>query len=215
MARLTKPVTRRSIYGLRPRNIESSQEIQKNDTKDSEGVLDKTDLKCYLCNKKFVHASRLSTHVILKHPIVVNRKIVSVTFCNIPQNIFDLKEKAISVHDGRNETEVATITNVIPTVHESHKGYKCKSCDKLFTHAVDLNKHIHTIHESHKDYKCESCGKSFSQAGNLKRHIVDEGHKNYKCEFCGKSFSPTLSPLPEKSPELVSKMFKYLFCAYK
>ena len=49
--------------------------------------------------------------------------------------------------------------------------YKCESCDKLFSQAGDLKKHIHKIHEGHKYYKCESCDKSFSRAGNLKKHI--------------------------------------------
>ena len=69
--------------------------------------------------------------------------------------------------------------------------HKCKSCDKSFSQAQTLKKHIYAIHEGHKDYKCESCSKSFSQAGNLKNHIntVHEGHKDHKCESCSKSFT--------------------------
>ena len=52
-----------------------------------------------------------------------------------------------------------------------HEEQKCKSCDKSFSQARDLKKHIHTVHEGHKDHKCEFCGKSFSQGGNLKGHI--------------------------------------------
>ena len=69
--------------------------------------------------------------------------------------------------------------------------HKCKYCEKLFSQARYLKKHIHRNHEGHKDYKCEPCGKSFSQSHALKGHIqtVHEGHKDHKCEFCRKSFS--------------------------
>jgi len=38
----------------------------------------------------------------------------------------------------------------IYTVHEGHKDYKCISCEKSFSHAQDLKKHINRLHEWHK-----------------------------------------------------------------
>ena len=52
----------------------------------------------------------------------------------------------------------------------SEKHY-CESCDKSFSQAGHLKKHIHIVHEGHKDYNYECCGISFSDAGNLKKHI--------------------------------------------
>ena len=51
------------------------------------------------------------------------------------------------------------------------KAYKCESCEKSFSHAAYLKKHIHTIHDGQKNYKCEPCGKSYSEAATLKKHI--------------------------------------------
>ena len=63
-----------------------------------------------------------------------------------------------------------------------HEEQKCKSCNKSFSQARDLKKHIHTVHEGHKDHKCESCDKSFSQGQNLKKHMftIHEQHKDLK-----------------------------------
>ena len=47
----------------------------------------------------------------------------------------------------------------------------CEYCDKSFSEAHQLNRHIHTVHEGRKDHKCESCGKSFTEAATLKHHI--------------------------------------------
>ena len=63
-------------------------------------------------------------------------------------------------------------------------NHKCRYCEKLFSQAYYLKKHIHRYHEGQKDYKCEPCDKSFSQPHGLKGHIqtVHEGHKDHKCE---------------------------------
>ena len=81
--------------------------------------------------------------------------------------------------------------DLINTIREGHKDYKCESCGKSFSEAVKLKRHIHTVHEGKEDHKCESCDKSFSRAYGLKRHIhtIHRGNKDYKCESCGKSFS--------------------------
>ena len=72
-----------------------------------------------------------------------------------------------------------------------HEEQKCKSCDKSFSQARDLKKHIHTVHEGYRESKCDICGRSFSEVGSLNRHIqtIHEGQNNYKCQSSGKSFS--------------------------
>ena len=60
----------------------------------------------------------------------------------------------------------------------------------------DLKKHINSVHKGKKDHKCDSCEKVFSEAGTLNRHInkmheykVHEDNKEcYKCEYCEKLF---------------------------
>ena len=52
-----------------------------------------------------------------------------------------------------------------------HGGQKCESCEKSFSLANSLKRHIHNVHESHKIHNCESCSKSFARADKLKKHI--------------------------------------------
>ena len=33
---------------------------------------------------------------------------------------------------------------------------------KIFPHVCNIRRHIKTVHEGHKDYKCKSCEKSFT-----------------------------------------------------
>ena len=40
--------------------------------------------------------------------------------------------------------------------------HKCFSCEKSFSYARYLTKHILTVHEGRKEYECESCSKSFT-----------------------------------------------------
>ena len=65
------------------------------------------------------------------------------------------------------------------------RKYKCDSCEKLFTKAGILNRHIKAVHEGCKDIKCHLCGNSFTVSGSLKKHIetLHEGQKHGICEF--------------------------------
>ena len=56
-------------------------------------------------------------------------------------------------------------------VHNGQKDHKCDSCEKLFSQAGNLKKHIDEVHNGQKDHKCDYCGNLFSRVGNLKKHI--------------------------------------------
>ena len=57
----------------------------------------------------------------------------------------------------------------------------CSHCDKGFSEAGTLKKHVKAVHEGVRNHVCNHCEKSFSQAGHLKIHIkaVHEGVKDH------------------------------------
>ena len=73
-------------------------------------------------------------------------------------------------------------------VHEGIEDHKCDYCEKSFSDAGHLKKHVKTVHKRIKDQNCDHCGKSFTDSGSLKLHVegVHEGVK-YKCNNCEKS----------------------------
>ena len=78
-----------------------------------------------------------------------------------------------------------------------HEGvtYKCNLCEKSFTKAEHLRKHVKRVHEEKNIYACNHCEKRFSQSHHFKRHIkaVHEGVKDHVCGNCGKSFTESKS----------------------
>jgi KRAB domain-containing zinc finger protein len=74
-------------------------------------------------------------------------------------------------------------------IHTGVKPYKCKFCEKTFNHNCSLKTHSR-IHTGVKPYKCKFCEKTFSQSCNLKTHSrIHTDVKPYKCKFCEKTFS--------------------------
>ena len=78
------------------------------------------------------------------------------------------------------------------SVHQKEKQkfyHKCNICEKDFTEAGSLRKHILVVHEGKRNFKCDICGKAYGEARHLKNHKlnVHDGAK-FKCDQCDKSF---------------------------
>ena len=70
--------------------------------------------------------------------------------------------------------KVLNVKKHILKIHEDHKDYKCKFCEKLFSESQSLKDHIKRIHNGQKDIGCKICNKLFFTAGDASKHI-----KNY------------------------------------
>jgi len=70
---------------------------------------------------------------------------------------------------------------------------KCNLCNKWFTEAVALSRHME-VHSADRPYSCPICGWRFKQMHNMKRHMLTHsGAKPYSCDFCDKSYTDNYS----------------------
>ena len=99
--------------------------------------------------------------------------ITSCIFCGKPFSSSRNLERHLNVHK----------------LHKSKKKFKCEPCEKSFSFASSLNKHIKSIHEGLKDYKCQSCEKKFTWPWALKAHEKTHRDDHFQCDFCDKLFS--------------------------
>ena len=114
--------------------------------------------------------------------------------CEIKQENDDLKILQTNVNLEKDPLHINESKFKIKSGHEKNTGLnnnKCELCNKTFSHAGHLNRHIKTVHEKLKNYKCDFCDKAFGQPKNLSIHIngVHNKVKNYKCDQCDKAFS--------------------------
>jgi len=57
------------------------------------------------------------------------------------------------------------------SVHTEDKPFKCQTCDKAFSNADALKKHMR-VHMGQKPYKCHMCDRAFSESRATKRHMM-------------------------------------------
>jgi len=70
---------------------------------------------------------------------------------------------------------------------------KCNLCNKWFTEAVALSRHME-VHSADRPFSCPICGWRFKQMHNMKRHMLTHsGAKPYSCDFCDKSYTDNYS----------------------
>ena len=125
---------------------------------------------------------------------------------NQPQKKFkcEICEKTFSTNHIKNQH--------IRNAHGKVEIFTCNVCNKTFGKNHQLTLHQKYYHqEGPRPYKCDSCEKSFTLAGNLKKHILThEGQRNYKCDSCEKSFTQGGSlKVHMKSIHKVEKNHKY------
>ena len=83
--------------------------------------------------------------------------------------------------------------NSMASSEDSNGHFKCNICNKWFTEAVGLSRHME-VHSADRPFACPICGWRFKQVQNMKRHMLTHsGAKPYSCDFCDKSYSDNYS----------------------
>ena len=160
--------------------------------------------KCELCDKTFTQSGNLKRHTEIVHEKIKKFK------CDKCDKLFSVKYNLNQhiglVHDNREdlkrkkeyctkcEKSISDLKRHERMVHEKKQQFPCHICNKMFSIAFNLNKHISLYHEgtSKSDrIQCETCGKSFSRKDILLKHknTIHEKTRTFKCDICGKLFN--------------------------
>jgi len=122
---------------------------------------------CTKCNKYFVNARRMRSHILNVHI-----RPFKCTEC--PKSFGELIK--MNIHK--------------EIVHEGRKRFCCEFCPNRYVSVVDLKNHVR-IHTKEKPYFCDICEKGFRWKTNFRDHMELHKTRNIKCDNCDKQFVST------------------------
>ena len=157
---------------------------------------------CQHCDKSYTNQKALETHINEYH----KNAHLMCPFCQktFPQK-FSLRRHVLNVHENAGTAEDCKNPFKCLTCGKSYKSqsgltihskskhqntqYKCDICQKSFSRASNVARHVDTIHNLCKTFPCKWCGKEFRSTGGRDMHVSAE-HKavRYSCTICGKQF---------------------------
>ncbi|KAK6174350.1 hypothetical protein SNE40_017645 [Patella caerulea] len=132
---------------------------------------------CDTCGKSFKCMSSLYTHQ-------YTHKLETPFLCKLCGKAFKTKN-CCKAHERR---------------HTAEKSFICPTCGSCFPDKGGLSKHIRTIHNPHKHFVCKLCNKIGTRADNMRTHVKshgkDIGSENIE-NFIIEVFNPDGVPLTE------------------
>merc|ERR1719510_395224 len=157
---------------------------------------------CQFCDKSYTNQNALDQHIGTYHKNP--HLICPLCSKSFPQK-FSLRRHIQNVHENSGKGEDCKHPFKCLTCGKSYKSqsgltihskskhqntqYKCELCNKYFSRASNVARHVDTIHNQSKSFPCKWCGKEFRSTGGRDMHITAE-HKaiRYDCEICCKQF---------------------------
>ncbi|KNE64214.1 hypothetical protein AMAG_09257 [Allomyces macrogynus ATCC 38327] len=76
--------------------------------------------------------------------------------------------------------------------HTNERPYACDRCDKSFSRAHDLKRHMMAIHDNNKPFKCYRCDHRFARVDALQRHVRSDANCDVMYRAAG--IDPLLQP---------------------
>lgn len=77
-------------------------------------------------------------------------------------------------------------------IHSGERRHKCSYCEKSFTQAGQLKRHINS-HLNIRNYKCpqQGCERTFVDPSSVTKHLVvhNKEERKFQCSLCGSRFN--------------------------
>ncbi|CAK1587493.1 unnamed protein product [Parnassius mnemosyne] len=156
--------------------------------------LEKDQVDCPICKKKFLNFVNLNTHMNVHYPNYTcencGKSFASKArlrghmrtheFGDFPCRYCD------AVFDKATKRE-----NHVSKEHKSGLRYACKRCNISLSSFYTRQKHLAEVHnEELKRYKCKACTQSYITPGHLSSHVRRDhlNERNHKCDKCDLAF---------------------------
>ena len=71
-------------------------------------------------------------------------------------------------------------------------GHKCKLCDKKYSYASNLRKHVRKYHRARAGrppHLCGKCGRGYTEKHRLNSHVKTHDGKRFPCDLCNEDFA--------------------------
>ncbi|XP_073842911.1 uncharacterized protein [Musca autumnalis] len=155
-----------------------------------------TEHICKICHKKFTTEIGLSTHSYRRHPVATEHKCEICGSYHIRSKALQahMRKKHPKTHSTQTRTKQKSLQVHIRNRHPSsiNTEHICKICQKKFTTAGGLTKHVKfhpkvrsEVHRQTK-YKCPKCGIIMRKQSTLIKHLKNHGHHCPACAKCYK-----------------------------
>ncbi|RWS25300.1 zinc finger protein-like protein [Leptotrombidium deliense] len=152
---------------------------------------------CGYCKQEFLDEQRCLLHIKCYHENF--EKHIEAPNC-VAENAVDLEpiKSTVPIPVRLQRRKVRSVYNseaankeVVVEFINGVRQFKCKICNKAFTHGADrVRRHVTTVHLNLKPFGCEYCGVRFTQQTNLHEHYesVHIGVRCYDCDICSKLY---------------------------
>ncbi|CAG9106271.1 unnamed protein product [Plutella xylostella] len=156
--------------------------------------LEKDQLDCPVCKKKFINFVSLNTHMNVHYPNYIcencGKAFASKARLRGHIRTHEIGEFPCRYCDAVFD-KVTKRENHVSKDHKSGVRYACKRCNIALSSFYARQKHLAEVHnEELKRYKCKACPQSYITPGHLSSHVRRDhlNERNHKCDKCDLAF---------------------------